>query len=70
MHERRRGLTTFVAADNAAFLMNTHDFAACGTCPLVLFLFDEISYAELFYVIKIVDHAHTVICSVTLVEVV
>jgi hypothetical protein len=50
--------------------MNTNDFAARGACPPVLFLFDEISYAELLYVIKIVDHAHTVICPVTLVEMV
>jgi hypothetical protein len=59
-----------VAADNAAFLMNTNEFAACGTCPPVLFLFDEISYAELLYVIKIIDHAHPVICFVALVELV
>jgi hypothetical protein len=59
-----------VATDNAASLMNANDFAACGTCPPVLFLFDEISYAELFYVIKVVDHTHAVICSVTLVKLV
>jgi len=50
--------------------MNANDFAACGTCPPFLFLFDEISYAELLYATKIVDHAYTVVCSVTLVEMV
>jgi len=48
--------------------MNANDFSACGTCPPVLFMFDEISYAELLYVVKIINHAHAVICSVTLAE--
>jgi hypothetical protein len=50
--------------------MNANDFAAGGACPPVLFLFEEISYAELLYATKIVDHAHAVVCSVTLVEMV
>jgi hypothetical protein len=53
---------------NAAFLMNTNYFAARGTCPLVLFLFDEMSYADLLYVLKIINHAHSVVISVSYVE--
>jgi hypothetical protein len=33
-------------------------------------LFNEISYANLLYVLKIINHAHTILCFVSCVEVV
>ena len=58
-----------VAADNAVLLMNTYDFATFGTCPSAHLLLNEISYTDLLYVLKIINHAHTVFCSVSSVEV-
>ena len=50
--------------------MNTNDLAAFGACPSAHLLLDEISYTDLLYVLKIINHAHTVFCSVSSVEVV
>ncbi len=63
-------LTPLITADNAVLLMNTNGFATFETCPSDHLLFNEISYTELLYVLKIINHAHTVFCSVSSVEVV
>jgi len=50
--------------------MNTNHLAALGTGPPFLFISDELSYADLLYVREIVNHAHTIVDSVALVQVV
>ena len=48
--------------------MNTKHHAALGTGPLFLFVSDEMPYAELLHVHEIVDHAHTILCSIALIQ--
>jgi hypothetical protein len=48
--------------------MYANDFAALGTFPSSHFLFHEFSYAILPYVPEIINHAHSVFCSVSCVE--
>jgi hypothetical protein len=50
--------------------MNTNDFATFETCSSADLSFNEISYTDVLYVLKIINHAHTVFCSVSSVEVV
>ncbi len=52
------------------FLVNANEFATFGTCPSAYFLLNEISYTDLLYVLKIINHAHTVFCFVSRVELV
>ncbi len=68
--QAQRQLTPLAAADNAVLLMNTNDFSTFGTCPSNHLLFYEISYPDFFYDHKIINHAHTVFCSVSSVEVI
>jgi hypothetical protein len=60
-------LMPIVATINTISFMNTNDPTAFWTYPLFLFLFNEFSYTDLLYGLKIVDHAHTIFCSVTLI---
>jgi hypothetical protein len=50
--------------------MNADEPAAPGTGPPFLFVPREMPYAELLYVHEIVDHAHAILCSIALVQVV
>jgi hypothetical protein len=49
--------------------MNTDKLTALGTGPLFLFASNETSYAELLYVHEIVDHTHSILGSITLIQV-
>jgi hypothetical protein len=57
-------------AGKALRLVNTNYIAAGGTGPPFFFVVYEKSYAELLYFIKIVNHAHTIPGSVTLIQVI
>ena len=59
-----------LAAGDALRIMDTDDLAAVRAGPFLSFAFDELPYAGLFYGFEIVDHAHAVLCSVALVQVV
>jgi hypothetical protein len=50
--------------------MNTYQPAALGTGPPILFASHEMSYAELLYVHEIVDHTHSILDSITLIQVI
>jgi hypothetical protein len=50
--------------------MNTNDFTAFGTGPPFLFISNKMSYAELPYVLEIVNHTHTILRSIALIQVV
>jgi hypothetical protein len=62
-------LTPLVPARKALRLMNTKYSAAFGTGPPFLFVSDEMSYAEFLYVYKIVNHAHSILGSIALIQV-
>ena len=49
--------------------MNTDYLAALGTGPPFLFVPNEMPYAELLYVLEIVNHTHTILGSIALVQV-
>lgn len=50
--------------------MNTYQLTALGTGPPFLLVFNETSYAEPLYVHEIVDHTHSILGSVTLIQVI
>jgi hypothetical protein len=62
-------LTPLVSTRNAVFFMNTNYLATLGASPLFLFVFNEIPYAELSYIFEIVNHTHSVLGSITMIQV-
>ena len=50
--------------------MNTYELAALGTGPPFLFVSNELSYAELVDVYEIVNHTHTILGSIALIQVI
>lgn len=50
--------------------MNTYQLVALGAGPPFLFDSNEMSYAELPYVHEIVNHAHSILGSITLIQVI
>ena len=50
--------------------MNTNDLAALGTGPPFLFVSNEMPYAEFPDDLKIVNHTHTILRSITLIQVI
>lgn len=58
-----------MSAKNAFLIMNAYELTARGTGPPFRFVSDEMSYAELFYVHEVVDHAHPVLGSIPLIQV-
>jgi hypothetical protein len=62
--------TPLVFARRALRLMNTNYLAALGTGPPFLFVSNEVSYAELPYVLEIINHTHTILGSVALIQVI
>ena len=48
--------------------MNTNYLAALGAGPSFLFICNEMSYAELPYVLEIVNHTHTILSSIALIQ--
>jgi hypothetical protein len=63
-------LTPLVTTKNAGFFVNTNYFTALGTGPPFLFNSNKMSYAELPYVLKILNHTHTILSSIALIQVV
>jgi hypothetical protein len=49
--------------------MNTYQLAALRTGPSFLFVFYEMLYPVLLDVLKIVDHAHAIFGSISLIQV-
>ena len=50
--------------------MNTEHLTAFGAFPLFFFGSYEMPYAEISYALKIADHAHAVLGSITLIQMV
>jgi hypothetical protein len=50
--------------------MNTDELTAPGTGPPFLFVSYELSYAGLLYLHEIVDHAHAILGSIALIQVI
>jgi hypothetical protein len=63
-------LTPLVSAKKALRFMNTYKLAAFGTRPPFLFVSNEMSYAELLYVHKIVNHTHSILGFITRIQVI
>jgi hypothetical protein len=63
-------LTPPVLAKDTLRLVNADYLAAPGTDPLFFFASDEMPYAELPDALQIVDHAHAVLGSIALVQMV
>ena len=63
-------LTPLVSAKKALLFMNTYELAALGTGPPFLFVSNELSYAELLDVHEIVNHTHTILGSIALIQVI
>jgi hypothetical protein len=63
-------LTPLVSARKALRLMNTDQLSALGAGPFFLFVSHEVSYAELLYMREIVNHTHSILRSITLIQVI
>ena len=50
--------------------MNTNYLPAPGTGPPFLFVSDELSYSEFIYFFEIVNHTHTILISIALIQVI
>ena len=50
--------------------MNTEYLGALGTGPLFFFVLNELSYADLLYVYEIVNHTHSILDSIALIQVI
>ena len=50
--------------------MNTNYLATFGASPSFLFVFNKIPYAELSYIFEIVNHTHSVLGSIAIIQVV
>jgi hypothetical protein len=61
-------LSPFVSAKALRF-MNTYQLTALRTGPLFLFIFNENSYAELLHLHKVINHTHTILGSIALIQV-
>jgi len=48
--------------------MNTNQLTALGTGPPFLFVSHEMSYVELLHVHEIVNHTHSILGSITLIQ--
>lgn len=62
-------LTPLMFARKTLRLMNTNYLTALGTGPPFLFVSNKMSYAELPYVLEIVNHTHTILSSIALIQV-
>ena len=62
-------LTPLMFARKALRLMNTNYLTALGTGPPFLFASNKMSYTELSHGYKIVNHAHTILGSIAIVQV-
>jgi hypothetical protein len=51
------------------WLVNTEHLAAFWAYPPFFFVSYEMSYAEIFYALKICDHAHAVLGSITPIQI-
>lgn len=50
--------------------MNTDYFTALGTCPPFLFILNEKSYADASYAFQIFNHTHSILGSITRIQMV
>jgi hypothetical protein len=48
--------------------MNTNHFTTFGTYPFHFFIPNEISDPDFIYHFEIIDHAHSILCSVSLIQ--
>jgi hypothetical protein len=70
LHVHKSLLAPLVHARKALRLMNTEHLAALGTGPLFFFVLNELSYADLLYAYEIINHTHTILGSITLIQVI
>jgi len=50
--------------------MNTNDLTTLGTGPLFFFVSNKLSYTGLLYIVEIVNHTHTILRPIALIQVV
>ncbi len=50
--------------------MNANHLTALGAGPPLLFISNKVSYATFFYGLEIVDHAHAILGSIALIQMV
>lgn len=62
-------LTPFVFARKALRLMNAKNLPAFGAGPPCLFVLNKTPHAEVLYILEILNHAHTILCFVPLIQV-
>jgi len=62
-------LTPLVLTGKTLRLVDTYYLSALRACPPLLFLADELPYAERPYVLQIVLHAHAIIRSIAFVQI-
>jgi hypothetical protein len=48
--------------------MNANHFITFWTMPFLFFILDEMSDPNFIYHFEIVDHAHSILCSVALIQ--
>ncbi len=58
----------FIPTRKACWLMNTNYFTAFGTNPFQFFILNEVSDPNFIYHYKIIDHAHSILGSVSLIQ--
>ncbi len=63
-------LTPRVPAIKALRIVNTENLTALRAAPPFFFAFNEMPYAEILYVLEIVDHAHDILGSIPLIQMV
>lgn len=61
-------LLPFISTRKACWFMNTNHFTTFGTIPFQFFTPSEISDPNFIYLFKIVDHAHPILCSISLIQ--
>ena len=63
-------LTPLIFARKTFRYMNTNHLTALGAGPPLLFISYKLSYAKFSYSLEIVDHAHAVLGSIALIQMV
>ncbi len=61
-------LMPFIPTRKACWPMNTYHFTTFGTNPFLFFNPDELSDSKFIYHLKIVDHAHSILCSISVIQ--
>ena len=61
-------LMPFIPTKKAYWFMNTNHFTTFGTNPFQFFILNEVSDPNFIYHFKIIDHAHSILGSVSRIQ--